>query len=121
MSNIIYPVREVIHFKASNTISNVAYPVREVVYFSAKNILNDLNILVKPDQKTKFTPELNRVNYNVDSVPKEAKTESSFPTGIEFPKIRYSTAEPDYTKSSTGSNTYGYLQYEGIEEGNLFF
>ena len=121
LSNIIYPVREVIHFKADNTISNIAYPVRKVVYFSAKNILNDLNILVKPDQKTKFTPELNRVNYNVDSVPKEAKTESSFPTGIEFPKIRYSTAEPDYTKSSTGSNTYGYLQYEGIEEGNLFF
>ena len=121
LSNIIYPVREVIHFKADNTISNIAYPVRKVVHFSAKNILNDLNILVKPDQKTKFTPELNRVNYNVDSVPKEAKTESSFPTGIEFPKIRYSTAEPDYTKSSTGSNTYGYLQYEGIEEGNLFF
>ena len=121
LSNIIYPVRKVIHFKADNTISNIAYPVRKVVYFSAKNILNDLNILVKPDQKTKFTPELNRVNYNVDSVPKEAKTESSFPTGIEFPKIRYSTAEPDYTKSSTGSNTYGYLQYEGIEEGNLFF
>lgn len=121
LSNIIYPVRKVVHFKADNTISSVAYPVRKVVYSSARNILNDLNISVKPDQKTKFTPELNRVDYNVDPAPKEAKTESSFPTGIEFPKIRYSTAEPDYTKSSAGSNTYGYLQYEGIEEGNLFF
>ena len=121
LSNITYLVRKVIHFKSDHTISNVAYPVRKVVHFSAKNILNDLNILVKPDQKTKFTPELNRVDYNVDSVPKEAKTESSFPTGIEFPKIRYSTAEPDYTKASTGSNTYGYLQYEGVEEGNLFY
>ena len=121
LSNITYLVRKVIHFKSDHTISNVTYPVRKVAHFSAKNILNDLNILVKPDQKTKFTPELNRVDYNVDPVPKEAKTESSFPTGIEFPKIRYSTAEPDYTKSSTGSNTYGYLQYEGIEDGSLFY
>ena len=82
--------------------------------------VDNLNFYIKPNQKAFFTNTLNQVNYN--SVPfSEGQTQSSFPTGLEFPKIRYQTAEPDYTKASTGSNTYGYIQYEGLDAGNLFF
>ena len=48
-------------------------------------------------------------------------TKSSFPTGLQFPKIRYSTVEPDYTRAVTGSASHGVLVYEGVAAGNLFY
>ena len=48
-------------------------------------------------------------------------TRPSFPTGLEFPKIRYSTVEPDYTRAVTGSASHGVLVYEGVAAGNLFY
>ena len=104
-----------------NRLSDVSYFYKTFVKGFTQNRLSDINYLSTSFEKFSKTNTLNRINYNPDPVPKEAKTEPSFPTGVEFPKIRYQTAEPDYTKSSTGSNTYGYLQYEGIEDGSLFY
>ena len=104
-----------------NKLSNVNYFSKPFYKAFTENRLSDANYFSTSFERFSETNTLNRIDYNSDPVPKEAKTESSFPTGVEFPKIRYQTAEPDYTKASTGSNTYGYLQYEGIEEGNLFF
>ena len=104
-----------------NRLSNVNYFSKPFYKAFAENRLSDTNYFSTSFERFAGTNTLNRIDYNSDPVPKEAKTESSFPTGVEFPKIRYQTAEPDYTKASTGSNTYGYLQYEGIEEGSLFF
>ena len=104
-----------------NRLSNVNYFSKPFYKAFAENRLSDTNYFSTSFERFAGTNTLNRIDYNPDPVPKEAKTESSFPTGVEFPKIRYQTAEPDYTKASTGSNTYGYLQYEGIEEGNLFY
>ena len=104
-----------------NRLSNVNYFSKPFYKAFAENRLSDTNYFSTSFERFAGTNTLNRIDYNSDPVPKEAKTESSFPTGVEFPKIRYQTAEPDYTKASTGSNTYGYLQYEGIEEGNLFY
>ena len=80
------------------------------------------------------TNNLNLLNYNTDPVRKEAKISNNFPTGLHFPKIRYQTAEPNYSVKSTGANNqdyatsdpsdpnynYGYLIYEGVGYGNLF-
>tara|TARA_B100000676_G_scaffold157361_1_gene155079 strand:- start:36 stop:1685 length:1650 start_codon:yes stop_codon:yes gene_type:complete len=104
-----------------NRLSNVNYFSKPFYKAFTENRLSDTNYFSTSFERFSETNTLNRIDYNSDPVPKEAKTEASFPTGVEFPKIRYQTAEPDYTKASTGSNTYGYLQYEGIEEGNLFF
>ena len=104
-----------------NKLSDVDYFSKPFIKGLGKSRLSDINYFSTSFERFSETNTLNRIDYNSDPVPKEAKTESSFPTGVEFPKIRYQTAEPDYTKASTGSNTYGYLQYEGIEEGNLFF
>ena len=104
-----------------NRLSNVNYFSKPFYKAFTENRLSDTNYFSTSFERFSETNTLNRIDYNSDPVPKEAKTEPSFPTGVEFPKIRYQTAEPDYTKASTGSNTYGYLQYEGIEEGNLFF
>tara|TARA_B100000214_G_scaffold109637_1_gene77397 strand:+ start:2132 stop:3838 length:1707 start_codon:yes stop_codon:yes gene_type:complete len=106
---------------AENRLSNVNYFSKPFYKAFTENRLSDTNYFSTSFERFSETNTLNRIDYNSDPVPKEAKTEPSFPTGVEFPKIRYQTAEPDYTKASTGSNTYGYLQYEGIEEGNLFF
>ena len=104
-----------------NRLSNVNYFSKPFYKAFTENRLSDTNYFSTSFERFSETNTLNTIDYNSDPVPKEAKTEASFPTGVEFPKIRYQTAEPDYTKASTGSNTYGYLQYEGIEEGNLFF
>ena len=104
-----------------NKLSDINYFSKSFIRGFGKSRLSDINYFSTPLERFSKTNTLNRIDYNSDPVPKEAKTEPSFPTGVEFPKIRYQTAEPDYTKASTGSNTYGYLQYEGIEEGNLFF
>lgn len=104
-----------------NRLSNVNYFSKPFYKAFTENRLSDTNYFSTSFERFSETNTLNRIDYNSDPVPKEAKTEPSFPTGVEFPKIRYQTTEPDYTKASTGSNTYGYLQYEGIEEGNLFF
>ena len=104
-----------------NKLSDINYFSKSFIRGFGKSRLSDINYFSTPLERFSKTNTLNRIDYNSDPVPKEAKTEPSFPTGVEFPKIRYQTAEPDYTKASTGSNTYGYLQYEGVEEGNLFF
>ncbi len=104
-----------------NRLSNVNYFSKPFYKAFTENRLSDTNYFSTSFERFSETNTLNTIDYNSDPVPKKAKTEPSFPTGVEFPKIRYQTAEPDYTKASTGSNTYGYLQYEGIEEGNLFF
>ena len=104
-----------------NRLSNVNYFSKPFYKAFTENRLSDTNYFSTSFERFSETNTLNRIDYNSDPVPKEAKAEPSFPTGVEFPKIRYQTAEPDYTKASTGSNTYGYLQYEGVEEGNLFF
>jgi hypothetical protein len=104
-----------------NKLSDVNYFSKSFIRGFGKSKLSDINYFSTPLERFSKTNTLNRIDYNSDPVPKEAKTEPSFPTGVEFPKIRYQTTEPDYTKASTGSNTYGYLQYEAIEEGNLFF
>ena len=104
-----------------NRLSDVSYLSKSFIKGLGESRLSDVNYFSTSFERFSETNTLNRIDYNPDPVPKEAKTESSFPTGVEFPKIRYQTAEPDYTKASTGSNTYGYLQYEGIEEGNLFY
>jgi len=104
-----------------NKLSDINYFSKSFIRGFGKSRLSDINYFSTSLERFSKTNTLNTIDYNSDPVPKEAKTESSFPTGLEFPKIRYQTAEPDYTKASTGSNTYGYLQYEGIEEGNLFF
>ena len=104
-----------------NKLSDINYFSKSFIRGFGKSRLSDINYFSTSLERFSETNTLNRIDYNSDPVSKEAKTEPSFPTGLEFPKIRYQTAEPDYTKASTGSNTYGYLQYEGIEEGNLFF
>ena len=106
---------------AENRLSNVNYFSKPFYKAFTENRLSDTNYFSTSFERFSETNTLNTIDYNSDPVPKEAKTESSFPTGVEFPKIRYQTAEPDYTKASTGSNTYGYLQYEGVEEGSLFY
>ena len=104
-----------------NKLSNVNYFSKPFYKAFTENRLSDTNYFSTSFERFSETNTLNTIDYNSDPVPKEAKTESSFPTGLEFPKIRYQTAEHDYTKASTGSSTYGYLQYEGIDEGNLFY
>ena len=104
-----------------NKLSNVNYFSKPFYKAFTENRLSDTNYFSTSFERFSETNTLNTIDYNSDPVPKEAKTEPSFPTGLEFPKIRYQTAEPDYTKASTGSNTYGYIQYEGLDAGNLFF
>ena len=104
-----------------NRLSDINYLSTSLIRGFGKSRMSDVNYFSKSFERFSETNTLNRIDYNSDPVSKEAKTEPSFPTGVEFPKIRYQTAEPDYTKASTGSNTYGYLQYEGVEEGNLFY
>lgn len=100
--------------------------------FSLENI-NYYDIDNSEENFTK-TNNLNLLNYNTDPVRKEAKISNNFPTGLHFPKIRYQTAEPNYSVKSTGANNqdyatsdpsdpdynYGYLIYEGVGYGNLF-
>ena len=107
----------------SNKINLINYDRKDISKFKNNKNISTINYYNIDCNRGSFTKDgsLNLINYNSDPVPKEGEIESSFPTGVEFPKIRYQTAEPDYTKASTGSNTYGYLQYEGIEEGNLFY
>ena len=64
---------------------------------------------------------LNDIKYQSQDKERAIGTESSFPTGLEFPKIRYSTVEPDYTRAVTGSASHGVLVYEGVAAGNLFY
>tara|TARA_R100001443_G_scaffold2407_3_gene8143 strand:+ start:2281 stop:3924 length:1644 start_codon:yes stop_codon:yes gene_type:complete len=104
-----------------NRLSDINYLSTSLIRGFGKSRMSDVNYFSKSFERFSETNTLNRIDYNSDPVSKEAKTEPSFPTGVEFPKIRYQTAEPDYTKASTGSNTYGYLQYEGVEEENLFY
>lgn len=104
-----------------NRLSDINYLSTSLIRGFGKSRMSDVNYFSKSFERFSETNTLNRIDYNSDPVSKEAKTEPSFPTGVEFPKIRYQTAEPDYTKASTGSNTYGYLQYEGVQEGNLFY
>ena len=104
-----------------NRLSDINYLSTSLIRGLTESKLSDVNYFSTSFERFSETNTLNRIDYKPDPVSKEAKTESSFPTGVEFPKIRYQTAEPDYTKASTGSNTYGYLQYEGVEEGNLFY
>jgi hypothetical protein len=64
---------------------------------------------------------LNDIKYQSQDKERAIGTNSSFPTGLEFPKIRYSTVEPDYTRAATGSASHGVLVYEGVAAGNLFY
>ena len=119
--NLGYNLKEMYEgFFRTTTLPNINTINTPIGKSFGKISVDKLNFYIKPSQKAFFTNTLNQVNY--DPVPfSEGQTQSSFPTGLEFPKIRYQTAEPDYTKSSTGSNTYGYIQYEGLDAGNLFF
>jgi len=119
--NLGYNLKEMYEgFSRITTLPNINTISTPIGKSFGKINVDKLNFYIKPSQKAFFTNTLNQVNYN--SIPfSEGQTKSSFPTGLEFPKIRYQTAEPDYTKASTGSNTYGYIQYEGIDAGNLFF
>ncbi len=119
--NLGYNLKEMYEgFSRTTTLPNINTISTPIGKSFGKISVDKLNFYIKPSQKVFFTNTLNQVNYN--PVPfSEGQTQSSFPTGLEFPKIRYQTAEPDYTKASTGSNTYGYIQYEGLDAGNLFF
>ena len=119
--NLGYNLKEMHEgFSRTTTLPNINTISTPIGKSFGKINVDKLNFYIKPSQKAFFTNTLNQVNYN--PVPfYEGQTQSSFPTGLEFPKIRYQTAEPDYTKASTGSNTYGYIQYEGLDAGNLFF
>ena len=119
--NLGYNLKEMYEgFFRTTTLPNINTINTPIGKSFGKISVDKLNFYIKPSQKAFFTNTLNQVNY--DPIPfSEGQTQSSFPTGLEFPKIRYQTAEPDYTKSSTGSNTYGYIQYEGLDAGNLFF
>ena len=119
--NLGYNLKEMYEgFFRTTTLPNINTINTPIGKSFGKISVDKLNFYIKPSQKAFFTNTLNQVNYN--PVPfSEGQTQSSFPTGLEFPKIRYQTAEPDYTKASTGSNTYGYIQYEGLDAGNLFF
>ena len=119
--NLGYNLKEMHEgFSRTTTLPNINTISTPIGKSFGKISVDKLNFYIKPSQKVFFTNTLNQVNYNPAPF-SEGQTQSSFPTGLEFPKIRYQTAEPDYTKASTGSNTYGYIQYEGLDAGNLFF
>ncbi len=107
----------------SNKINLINYDRKDIGKFKNNKSISTIKYYDIDFNRGSFTKDdsLNLINYNSDPVPKEGKTESSFPTGVDFPKIRYQSIEPDYSKQSTGSATYGVLTYEGVADGNLFY
>ena len=107
----------------SNKINLINYDRKDIGKFKNNKSISTIKYYDIDFNRGSFTKDdsLNLINYNSDPVPKEGKTESSFPTGVDFPKIRYQSIEPDYSKQSTGSATYGILTYEGVADGNLFY
>ena len=107
----------------SNKINLINYDRKDIGKFKNNKNISTINYYNIDSNRGSFTKDdsLNLINYNSDPVPREGKTESSFPTGVDFPKIRYQSIEPDYSKQSTGSATYGILAYEGVADGNLFY
>ena len=107
----------------SNKINLINYDRKDIGKFKNNKNISTINYYNIDSNRGSFTKDdsLNLINYNSDPVPKEGRTESSFPTGVDFPKIRYQSIEPDYSKQSTGSATYGVLNYEGVANGNLFY
>jgi hypothetical protein len=107
----------------SNKINSTNYGRRDTGKFKNNKNISTIKYYNTDFNRGSFTKDdsLNLINYNIDSDPNEGKTESSFPTGVDFPKIRYQSVEPDYSKQSTGSATYGILTYEGVADGNLFY
>ena len=106
-----------------NKINLINYDRKDTGKFKNNKNISTINYYNIDSNRGSFTKDdsLNLINYNSDPVPKEGRTESSFPTGVDFPKIRYQSIEPDYSKQSTGSATYGILTYEGVANGNLFY
>lgn len=106
-----------------NKINLINYDRKDTGKFKNNKNISTINYYNIDSNRGSFTKDdsLNLINYNSDPVPKEGRTESSFPTGVDFPKIRYQSIEPDYSKQSTGSATYGVLNYEGVANGNLFY
>ena len=107
----------------SNKINSTNYSRRDTGKFKNNKNISTIKYYNTDFNRGSFTKDdsLNLINYNIDSAPNEGKTKSSFPTGVDFPKIRYQSVEPDYSKQSTGSATYGVLTYEGVADGNLFY
>jgi hypothetical protein len=107
----------------SNKINSTNYGRRDTGKFKNNKNISTIKYYNTDFNRGSFTKDdsLNLINYNIDSAPNEGKTKSSFPTGVDFPKIRYQSVEPDYSKQSTGSATYGILTYEGVADGNLFY
>ena len=107
----------------SNKINLINYNRKDIGKFKNNKSISTIKYYDIDFNRGSFTKDdsLNLINYNSDPAPKEGKTESSFPTGVDFPKIRYQSIEPDYSKQSTGSATYGILTYEGVADGNLFY
>jgi len=107
----------------SNKINLINYDRKDIGKFKNNKSISTIKYYDIDFNRGSFTKDdsLNLINYNSDPAPKEGKTESSFPTGVDFPKIRYQSIEPDYSKQSTGSATYGILTYEGVADGNLFY
>ena len=107
----------------SNKINLINYDRKNIGKFKNNKSISTIKYYDIDFNRGSFTKDdsLNLINYNSDPAPKEGKTESSFPTGVDFPKIRYQSIEPDYSKQSTGSATYGILTYEGVADGNLFY
>ena len=106
-----------------NKINLINYDRKDTGKFKNNKNISTINYYNIDSNRGSFTKDdsLNLINYNSDPVPKEGRIESSFPTGVDFPKIRYQSIEPDYSKQSTGSATYGVLNYEGVANGNLFY
>lgn len=124
-SNISYFSKDVYEgvSRFSNKINSTNYSRRDTGKFKNNKNISTIKYYNTDFNRGSFTKDdsLNLINYNIDSAPNEGKTKSSFPTGVDFPKIRYQSVEPDYSKQSTGSATYGVLTYEGVADGNLFY
>ena len=63
----------------------------------------------------------NRLDYLDNENSKEyGESRVSFPSGYEYPKIIYSSREPNY-ELPDNSPTTGLMVYEGVENNNLYF
>lgn len=91
-------------------------------YFSSNFYnLNNISYGHLPREEASSVSYKNRLDYLGNENSKEyGENRVSFPSGYEYPKIIYSSREPNY-ELPDNSPTTGLIVYEGVENNNLYF
>ena len=98
-----------------------AYENRSDSFASNFYNLNNLSYGYLQREDSSSVSYNNRLDYLGNENSKEyGESRVSFPSGYEYPKIIYSSREPNY-ELPDNSPTTGLMVYEGVENHNLYF